>query len=93
MESLPVNERSSEDPLSYAVVTAVAKFKDTEPKLLEPPLHEAIDPDALNSIFSDGDETGRKGKVSFVYSGCHVAVDDDGRVLVREDEENSTGSA
>lgn len=55
-----------------AVLSAVAKQESVPPEKLEPPLYEAIDPDALDSLFRNG-----TGRVTFEYSGYLVTVDVD----------------
>ena len=88
METFRSENESKEKSLSYTVLTEVAKFKDTVPETLEPPLHEAIDPEALDMLFADRNGAARSGEISFSYSGCHVGIDSDGRVHVHEVEEN-----
>lgn len=53
-----------------AVIEAVAEATDSDPLDL-PPLHEAIDPDALNTLF-DRHETSTQ--VRFQYAGFEVEV-------------------
>lgn len=57
------------------VVTAVADAKGVGPTDLEP-LHYAIDPDSLDSLF----RSGTAGAIVFSYEGCEVTVDADGDV-------------
>lgn len=70
---------------SNAVVRAVARSRDCSPTELDS-LEEAVDTDALNALFApryDGTTRG-SGSVSFSYSGRHVVVFSDGRVVVDE---------
>lgn len=53
-----------------AVIEAVAEVTDSDPLDL-PPLYEAVDPDALNSLFN-GSET--SNQVRFQYAGFEVVV-------------------
>lgn len=49
-----------------------------------PPLYDAIDPDALGSLFSvsSGGSRRFRGSVSFAYAGCLVTVDGRGTIEV-----------
>lgn len=59
---------------SKRVIDEVAEQKDIDPTTL-PPLHRAIDPDALDALFAPTSQTDRmKGAVSFKYSGYEVTV-------------------
>lgn len=64
--------------LSQAVVDAVARREKVEPVDLEPPLYEAVDPDALDALFEDNHTT--PGTISFMYKGYRVEVDSAGTV-------------
>lgn len=61
---------------STAVVRAVSAVEGRKPESL-PPLAYVLDPDALDALFesrSNGQpRTG--GRLSFVYSGCRVSID------------------
>ena len=59
------------------IVDAVASHSDTDPLDLSP-LHEAIDADALDSLFHEGSS----GSVRFQYAGRTVTVDSEGSVDV-----------
>lgn len=65
---------------SGVVVRAVAAASDTPPSDL-PPLHGAIDPDALNALFVSDDG---RGQVSFRYQQYTVEVRADGTVTLYE---------
>lgn len=75
--STPSSE--SREPLSQAVVEAVARAEDVDPLDLDVPLYEAVDPDALDALFQSG-ETGVEGHVRFRYYGYEVAVGAGGHV-------------
>lgn len=65
-----------EGAISYAVVTQVADAKGVEPETLRP-LHDVIDPDALESLFDPANGSVlRDGYVSFTYEGFVVRIDD-----------------
>lgn len=55
---------------SVAVVEAVAEATDVDPVNL-PPLHDAIDTDALDTLFTDRAD----GVLAFEYADCEVRVD------------------
>lgn len=88
MEAYHLDNQPSEASLSYTIITKVAEFKETEAETLQPPLHKTIDPEALDALFIDGPEKDRSGKVSFVYSGCHIVIEKDGQVHVQDVEDN-----
>lgn len=70
--------------ISHGVVTAVADAKDVDPVDLRP-LHDVIDPDALEALFDETDGSRlRTGHVAFDYEGFLVQVEDDGAVTVTE---------
>lgn len=64
-------------PISMTVVEAVADAEGIDPVALPSPLADAIDPDALDTLFRDG-----SGRVSFDYCGYRVTVDTDKAVDV-----------
>ncbi|SEO79337.1 hypothetical protein SAMN05216388_101977 [Halorientalis persicus] len=68
-----MDERS----ISYALVRKVATEKGVEPEALVP-LHDVIDPDALESLFDDADGSVlREGHVRFNYEGFSVEIGHD----------------
>ncbi|MFC6785258.1 HalOD1 output domain-containing protein [Halobaculum halobium] len=70
--------------LSHVVIESVAAATECSAHQL-PPLHEAIDPDALNNLFASEGRTGGRsggGHVSFRYHGCTVTVHASGRSVV-----------
>lgn len=76
----------SEEPLSTAVIRAVADAADLEPAELGTPLYDQIDPDALDNLFSDrhnGTPRGN-GHVVFTLLDYEVTVYSDGHVVVHE---------
>jgi hypothetical protein len=83
---------SSSRSVSERIVAAVAAHADADPLEL-PPLHEAIDSDAVDDLFHDGSS----GSVRFRYAGRTVTVDSEGRVDVAQrpvgDCESATSSA
>lgn len=74
-------KRGTEKTPVYAVVSAVAEASGLD--MLElPPLYEAINPDALNELFTSRSEPA-VGEVSFEYAGYDVVVRGTGVVEVR----------
>lgn len=73
----------STTPPSLAILKAISVLGNVPPEELDQTLgmtlHEAIDPEALNSLFTEGSDT----TVSFDLAGYHVEVDDE-RVSVRK---------
>ncbi|MCU4925213.1 hypothetical protein OB905_04325 [Halobacteria archaeon AArc-dxtr1] len=71
---------------SWAVVEAVADAEGISADELEPPeyeaLHDVIDPDALNALFSPRGQTADRdgGTVIFNYCNYEVIVESDGSV-------------
>lgn len=74
--------------VTQAVVAAVADADGVSPVEVTPPLYEAIDPDALETVVasmtSGPDEPA--GRVEFAYSGYEVVVTEDGEVSVTPSE-------
>ncbi|NHN58079.1 MULTISPECIES: HalOD1 output domain-containing protein [Halorussus] len=73
-------------PLSAAVIDAVADAADVDPAELGTPLYDKIDPDALDSLFSDRYDGAPRGsgRVVFDLRGYEVTVYSDGYVVVRD---------
>lgn len=75
-------DRSDDEPLSVAVVNAVATGSDVDATDLEP-LHEVIDTDALDRLFDHlpaGADTA--GVVRFEYNSCLVTISVDGEIRI-----------
>lgn len=78
--------------VAETVVTLVAELKQVDPRELDPPLHEFVDADALDSLFRGvgGEWSGGDGShVELRAFGCRVRIQDTGRVEVtpaRDDE-------
>ena len=81
------------EPLSHAVVVAVAERKGIDPLELDERLYDCIDPDALDRLFTSA-ESDACGTVQFVMAGCHVTVSGDRLVQVEQlHEKSSTAEA
>ena len=71
------------DPLDVRIATRIAAHEETDPMTLDPPLHEAVDIDALEALFhSPNDRTDFAGTVSFEYCGYTVTVEHTGETSV-----------
>lgn len=76
MERYPPQNHGPQDSVSVRIVKRVAAHEGVDPVDLSPPLHTAIDTDALNSLFKppiSGSE--RVGRVTFDYRGHTVIVE------------------
>ncbi|WP_137286838.1 HalOD1 output domain-containing protein [Halorussus salinisoli] len=75
---------SDDQNVSTTIVAAVADAEGISPTEVNPPLHSAIDPEALNDLFGSPWSASESGpRVSFTYSGYDVTVSGDGNVVVR----------
>ncbi|WP_137288290.1 HalOD1 output domain-containing protein [Natronorubrum halophilum] len=75
-------DRLDNEPLSVAVVEAVAAFCNEEVTGLDP-LHYTINADALERLFeprANGLRTG--GSVTFEYNDCQVTITADSEITV-----------
>lgn len=75
-------DRLDTEPLSVAIVDAVATFRNRDVTELEP-LHYTIDTDALERLFeprADGLRDG--GSVTFEYSDCLVTITAAGEIRI-----------
>ena len=81
-----VNSSASQRPLSEKVVETVAEREGVDPVDLGPRLYRAVDPDALDQLFSSSQRTDADLVVSFTYSGYEVVVRSDGELLVSDAE-------
>lgn len=79
---------------SLRVVQQVAASKNVDPADLEPPLHEVLDPDALDSLIRSAGHTasGAETTIEFVYRDRRVRIDSSGTVDVTELEQRSDSS-
>ena len=66
-------------PISETVVKAVAERENVDPLDLDQRLYEAIDPDALDSLFSPAGGVATD-RITFTFCGHEVRVDRDGTV-------------
>ena len=76
---------SDGEPISLKVVEKVADREGTDPAALHPPLHTAIDTEALDALFQSTSGTTRaNGTVRFQYQGYTIRVDGSGEVQIGE---------
>ena len=91
VERFNPGDETNERSLSFTVIENVAGHKGTEALMLDPPLYEVLDPDALNALFAGRGEALSGGELSFDYCGCTVTVSSDGHVLVEDKEDQTAG--
>ncbi|WP_135533705.1 MULTISPECIES: HalOD1 output domain-containing protein [Halostella] len=76
---------------STQVIESIAAAEGVDPIDLDPPLHTAIDLDALDALFSPTSGVPRpEGRVEFEYAEYEVVVSSDGSVTV--DPRDTTAS-
>lgn len=68
---------------SIAIVEAIADATHRDPTAL-PSLHHAVDPDALDTILTQGMQQGELVHVSFSYDGVSVSAGSDGTLSIEE---------
>ncbi|PSP96298.1 hypothetical protein BRC94_13070 [Halobacteriales archaeon QS_5_70_17] len=66
---------------SVVVIERVAAREGTDPTRLTPPLHDVVDPDALDALCAESDTS---GCIAFSYCGYTVTVGIDGAVSIEE---------
>lgn len=75
-------DRAGGEPVSVALATAIATYRETDVTELES-LHTAIDTDALDRLFAHVPaETEATGRVRFEYESCLVTVSADGEIRI-----------
>lgn len=79
-------ERDTENTPVFAVVSAVADAADSDPVDLTP-LYKAINPDALNDLFTSRPEPAVE-QVTFQYVGYDIVVHGNGDVQVFSAQES-----
>lgn len=89
-EGCEVYRSGADQPLSEAVLTAIASESDLDTLELADefgPLYDVIDPSALDSLFQSSGETEQCGGcVTFDYATYRVTVDQTGRVVLADQE-------
>lgn len=74
---------ASKEP-SVSVAVEVAAREGVDPTELTPPLHDVVDPDALDALFAGPESPDQAMVVEFDYRGHHIEVRGDGTVDVRD---------
>ncbi|WP_049971561.1 HalOD1 output domain-containing protein [Haladaptatus cibarius] len=77
---------TEDEKLSTAVVMALAEMAGDDPAEIGVPLYDAIDPDALDNLFSDKHDGSPRmgGKVVFDILDYRVTVHSYGQIVVKE---------
>lgn len=72
-------DQTESEPISTAVIEAIAEHKSVDPTALEQPLYDVIDPDALDGFLAGSGVSGDSFRrhVEFSYEGCTVRVSED----------------
>lgn len=70
----------SDEEVSTAVVRAIEEVTNT-PVVESPPLYDAVDPDALDSLFRDRDTD---GEVQFEHDGYRITATGAGEVRIEK---------
>lgn len=83
----------SYESLTRAILEAVADREGTDPVDIDQPLHDVLDPDALNSLFPSTSTERSDGRVEFTYYGYEVTAYGDGRVHVRESDASASSNS
>ncbi len=94
MEHTSYRLQDGERP-STAVVNAIANHEDASADEIGPRLYDAIDPDALDSLFRarvDGQDRDG-GKAVFSYRGYEITYESDGVVHVADDTGAAAGAS
>ncbi|MFU8868391.1 HalOD1 output domain-containing protein [Natronococcus sp.] len=76
------SSQSSPRSPSLRVVETVANAEGVDPTELEPPLYDAVDPNAIDDLFAatTAPNASRNGQLTFRYRGYDVTVRADGTV-------------
>lgn len=77
-----------ERSISLKVVAEVAAHEDTAIEELQPPIHSAIDTDALDSLFRSTNADGSHPSVEFTYKGYQIQVDGPNEITVSDPSPN-----
>jgi hypothetical protein len=91
-EPTVVTNTTSSSP-TLAVLEAVAEAERVDPLDL-PPLYDAVDTDALESVFEPTPDGGvRIGRIEFPYHGYRIGIEwsADGTLAVEADHRTATG--
>jgi hypothetical protein len=79
----PPASSAAQMQFSQSIVETVADEVGVSPAVLDPPLFEAIDTDALEAVLTSGERrSGPPVTVTFEYAGFTVTVTSDGDVTL-----------
>lgn len=89
--TLVVCDEAASTPIMTIIMDIAAREKMSPTDL--PPLHSAIDCDALNALVDSLSATGsdRSGSVRFTYYGYEVSVDSAGDVTIPNSHDEASG--
>ncbi|WP_123535325.1 HalOD1 output domain-containing protein [Halosimplex salinum] len=79
MDGMAVQETQQ---ISVDVIETIASVTGTDPLSMDPPLYEAVDTDALDTLY----ERSAMASVEFEYNGHTVRIDSDRTVTVDGEE-------
>ena len=94
MEHTSYRLQDGERP-STAVVNAIADHEGASPNEIGPRLYDAVDPDALDSLFRQRVD-GRirdGGKAVFKYRGYEITYESDGWIRIADDPSSASGAS
>ena len=81
-----LNETNHADgPLAETVIDAITEIIDGNSTEIEP-LYESIDPDALEDLFNRRPGKSVPTRVEFQHKGFSIVVEENGRVVVYDDQ-------
>ncbi|MCU4752156.1 hypothetical protein OB919_09195 [Halobacteria archaeon AArc-curdl1] len=67
----------SSGAVTHQIVQEIADSKEIDPIEVTPPLHSAIDVEALERLFASTKDGPRSGHVTFEYNDCTIQVSAD----------------
>lgn len=73
-----------EQSISFSVIEAVAAYEGIDPAEIRAPLHSAVDPEALDTLFQSADGGQGAVSVTFTYNGYRVQIDGPDAIIVGE---------
>ncbi|OVE83357.1 HalOD1 output domain-containing protein [Natronolimnobius baerhuensis] len=79
-----------EQSICYTVVATVAEHKGVAPEAMQPPLHTAVDTDALETLFRTTDGDRAYPTVEFTYNGYRIRVDGPDAISVDNTHQSDT---
>ena len=79
------HDMEAETNVCQSVIDALSNVEEADPEELASPIHDSVDLDALDRLFSprfDGTPRMTTGFVEFTVRDCRVVVHSDGEILV-----------